>query len=458
MTKASVMRCAFSTPEEQNDPNPVCHVCGQPLKAVPVTYLPRETSRHNSGHAQHQAHDAMPAEVSVYLQDPDVTILQGDALELLRGLPSGRCIWLARRRRSTGSGITGRGRGRAVSRTATTWRPGDGDGACDQTWDVRRAATPPLPIALARTAASVAPPASTSKSAWRPPPTSGWPGWSRCSGRLRRVLRDDGSLWLEIGDSYAAQRAARAATPTWPRSCDRNDAGWATSKKAPPRRHKPKDLIGAPWLLAFALRADGWYLRSEIIWAKPNPMPESVTDRPTVSHSRVFLLTKQARYFCDAEAIREPADDAGRTAAKPIAATWSRRAANPETGREGWRAQDTQPERAVTAAPSGRSPPALPRSPLRHLAGEAGGADDFGGHVGAGVCALSVGHRGNESSSTKTTTSRPSIRPGTARTNGAHGEAARAVRARHESANSTTPAGSPPALPRQADPRFPPRS
>ena len=69
---------------------------------------------------------------------------------------------------------------------------------------------------------------------------------------------------------------------------------------------KPKDLIGAPWLLAFALRADGWYFRSDIIWARPNPMPETVTDRPTKSHSYVFLLAKQPRYYCDQEAVREP--------------------------------------------------------------------------------------------------------------------------------------------------------
>jgi DNA modification methylase len=94
-----------------------------------------------------------------------------------------------------------------------------------------------------------------------------------------RVLRRDGTLWCEVGDGYAATRSL-----------------------------KPKDLIGAPWLLAFALRADGWYLRSCSIWHKPNPMPESVTDRPTTSHSYVFLLAKSASYFYDAEAVREPAE------------------------------------------------------------------------------------------------------------------------------------------------------
>ncbi len=100
---------------------------------------------------------------------------------------------------------------------------------------------------------------------------------------VRRVLRDDGTVWLEVGDSYAGGGPDRCGA-TGP---------------------KPKDLVGAPWLLAFALRADGWYLRSDIIWARPNPMPESITDRPTKSHSYVFLLTKRARYYWDADAIRE---------------------------------------------------------------------------------------------------------------------------------------------------------
>lgn len=96
---------------------------------------------------------------------------------------------------------------------------------------------------------------------------------------VRRTLRDDGTLWLNIGDSYAKNRKA---------GC------------------KPKDLIGIPWLLAFALRADGWYLRQDIIWQKPNCMPESVRDRCTKSHEYIFLLSKSPRYYFDAEAISEP--------------------------------------------------------------------------------------------------------------------------------------------------------
>jgi len=130
---------------------------------------------------------------------------------------------------------------------------------------------------------------------------------------VRRVLRADGTLWVEVGDSYAANVGSGRRSSV----CDPNHTpnAWAGSTRASgmqmtPLKHptKPKDLVGAPWLLAFALRADGWYLRSDIIWARPNPMPESVTDRPTKSHSYVFLLSKQARYYFDADAIREEAE------------------------------------------------------------------------------------------------------------------------------------------------------
>jgi DNA modification methylase len=124
---------------------------------------------------------------------------------------------------------------------------------------------------------------------------------------VRRVLRDDGTLWVEIGDSYCANTGRDL-----PKGGDRPLA-WSGHQVTPIKHpHKPKDLLGQPWLLAFALRADGWYLRSEIIWARPNPMPESVTDRPTKSHSTVFLLSKQPRYFYDADAIREPHTTADR--------------------------------------------------------------------------------------------------------------------------------------------------
>lgn len=118
---------------------------------------------------------------------------------------------------------------------------------------------------------------------------------------VRRVLRDDGVLWINIGDSYASGGNGPGTGKE-----TRRPGEYVGPKKAPPG-YKPKDLIGIPWMVAFALRADGWYLRSEVIWAKPNPMPESVTDRPTKAHEQVFLLSKSARYFYDADAIKEDA-------------------------------------------------------------------------------------------------------------------------------------------------------
>ena len=123
---------------------------------------------------------------------------------------------------------------------------------------------------------------------------------------LRRVLRRDGTLWLNMGDSYAG--GGRGGNPE--ESAFRKQATNVGSLVAPspiPPGLKPKDLIGMPWRLAFALQADGWWLRSEIIWAKPNPMPESVTDRPTKAHEQVFLLSKSAIYYYDSDAIGEAA-------------------------------------------------------------------------------------------------------------------------------------------------------
>ena len=126
---------------------------------------------------------------------------------------------------------------------------------------------------------------------------------------VRRVLRDDGTLWLNIGDSYAATMKGTGGTnskqPT-------NAGSLFGSRRVGIGDAKVKDLLGIPWLLAFALRADGWYLRSDIIWHKPNPMPESVRDRPTSAHEHVFLLTKRDRYFYDADAITEDSIHAGK--------------------------------------------------------------------------------------------------------------------------------------------------
>lgn len=149
---------------------------------------------------------------------------------------------------------------------------------------------------------------------------------------VRRVLRSDGTLWLNLGDSYAGgagsskRRRKDASGVTRPcvtqhcercgkefegtakrRFCSAYCGGVDNSKRSerPPYGLKPKDLVGIPWRVALALQADGWWLRSDIIWHKPNPMPESVTDRPTKSHEYVFMLTKSVKYFWDQEAVRE---------------------------------------------------------------------------------------------------------------------------------------------------------
>jgi len=129
---------------------------------------------------------------------------------------------------------------------------------------------------------------------------------------VRRVLRDDGTVWLNLGDSYASSTSnnggysdkSTLAGFSRPDTKGRlaNDTGRVVSLD---HGLKPKDLCGIPWRVAFALQADGWWLRSDIIWAKPNPMPQSVTDRPTSAHEYIFLLSKSARYFYDADAIAE---------------------------------------------------------------------------------------------------------------------------------------------------------
>ncbi len=125
---------------------------------------------------------------------------------------------------------------------------------------------------------------------------------------VRRVLRSDGTLWVVAGDSYAntGKSGGGGQGERWKLSGGRTTDCAGTFQYAPPG-YKPKDLIGFPWLLAVALRQDGWYLRSEIIWHKPNAMPESVTDRPTKAHESIFLLSKCERYYYDHEAVMESA-------------------------------------------------------------------------------------------------------------------------------------------------------
>jgi len=124
---------------------------------------------------------------------------------------------------------------------------------------------------------------------------------------VRRVLRKNGTLWLNLGDTYAGSGKGADANKTTQKEtyAPDPDSPQMRMSKTPPGC-KPKDLIGIPWMTAFALRADGWYLRQDIIWHKPNAMPESVTDRCTKAHEYIFLLSKSAKYFYDHEAVKEP--------------------------------------------------------------------------------------------------------------------------------------------------------
>ena len=143
-----------------------------------------------------------------------------------------------------------------------------------------------------------------------------------------RVLRDDGTAWLNLGDTYSAQRWTNDSPQKMNKYKD-------THRGIAPEKHSglpDKNLIGIPWRVAFALQADGWYLRQDIIWHKPNPMPESVKDRCTKAHEYIFLLTKNARYWYDHEAVKEESerpDLVGRAKRNVYAPKW-----NGEGGRE----------------------------------------------------------------------------------------------------------------------------
>jgi DNA modification methylase len=121
------------------------------------------------------------------------------------------------------------------------------------------------------------------------------------------VLEDNGTLWLNIGDSYARQGGRESDQPRHWDGREKTSGSMHNTRMAQDIGLKPKDLIGIPWMLAFALRADGWYLRQDIIWHKPNPMPESVQDRCTKAHEYIFLLSKSQKYHYDIDAIKEEA-------------------------------------------------------------------------------------------------------------------------------------------------------
>lgn len=171
---------------------------------------------------------------------------------------------------------------------------------------------------------------------------------------VRRVLRNDGTCWVNLGDSYAGSGGAHKenhANPGLSNSFKRNgvphygDLGQPERYLAP-NGLKPKDLIGIPWRVAFALQADGWWLRQDIIWHKPNPMPESVTDRCTKAHEYVFLLAKAQRYYYDAETIKEPAVSEGPRGGNLLNDTQK----GPNGGNERWKG-----ERALDWAENGRN-------------------------------------------------------------------------------------------------------
>jgi DNA modification methylase len=163
---------------------------------------------------------------------------------------------------------------------------------------------------------------------------------------VHRVLRDDGTLWLNLGDSYnTAGRVGHGTRQGYKQGTNRASATGADHCRPSVDGLKEKDLIGIPWMVAFALRADGWYLRSDTIWSKPNPMPESVTDRPTKAHEYVFLMSKSQQYYYDAEAIKEPC--VGQNAHDTTGPGYHAPGQSPNTGSRGGNGTKTRNRRSV---------------------------------------------------------------------------------------------------------------
>lgn len=158
--------------------------------------------------------------------------------------------------------------------------------------------------------------------------------------QVNRVLKVDGTLWLNLGDSYSSQGGGQVVNSINDSRIGGSDTQNKGASRRPTNGMKPKDLIGIPWMVAFALRSTGWYLRQDIIWHKPNPMPESVTDRCTKAHEYIFLLSKSQRYYYDHEAIKveakNPEDDVRRYAAQ----TWNNKN-SPDKLRNGIRPRPT---------------------------------------------------------------------------------------------------------------------
>jgi DNA modification methylase len=252
-----------------------------------------------------------------FLQDADFTLYVGDVREVLAGLPdeSVHCVvtsppYWGLRDYGTGSWAGG-------DPDCDHKQGRDGSGRADGIVDVRAQRNRDGAAALTRTTCKCGATRTDQQLGLEPTPELYVANMVAVFREVRRVLRRDGSLWLNIGDSYNSR--LNGSHGGWNGSSpkpQRTMNGGATVQISAPGL-KPKDLVGIPWRLAFALQADGWYLRSEIIWAKPNPMPESVTDRPTKSHEQVFLLTRSPRYFFDADAVRESAEYGRREVTGP---------------------------------------------------------------------------------------------------------------------------------------------
>ena len=162
---------------------------------------------------------------------------------------------------------------------------------------------------------------------------------------VKRVLKDDGTLWLNLGDSYSS--GGRTTTTN---QSVRGDKDYGVTRPPPVEGIKPKDLFGIPWRVAFALQADGWYLRQDIIWHKPNPMPESVQDRCTKAHEYIFLLSKSPYYYYDNVAIKEEAQDWGTRDRTNGKYHNEGTGLNPHTGLE--KSYETRNKRSVWTVPT----------------------------------------------------------------------------------------------------------
>jgi len=214
---------------------------------------------------------------------------------------------------------------------------------------------------------------------------------------VRRVLRKDGTLWLNLGDSYAGGGNGGGG------SFDAERPGWSEFGKKDSGGLPSKNLIGIPWRVAFALQSAGWYLRQDIIWAKPNPMPESVTDRCTKSHEYIFLMSKSSKYFYDAAAIAEPATWPANTPMPPMGGikavgnngnpTYSGNTPD-GSGTRNRRSVWTVPTQGFSGAHFAVFPPRLIEPCI--LAGAPGGGvvlDPFMGSGTTGMVALKYGRR-----------------------------------------------------------------